>query len=37
MLDVRDNNTYISRVNLVIDALKEYKNVKINNKLYNLY
>tara|TARA_Y100000389_G_scaffold38883_1_gene33258 strand:+ start:8042 stop:9001 length:960 start_codon:yes stop_codon:yes gene_type:complete len=32
MVDVRDNHTYISRVNLVIDVLKEYKNVKINNE-----
>ena len=30
MIEVRDNHTYINRINFILDFLKEFKNIKIS-------
>lgn len=30
MIEVRDNHTYINRINFILDFLKEFKNIEIS-------
>ena len=30
MIEVRDNHTYVNRINFILDFLKKHKNININ-------
>ena len=37
MIEVRDNHTYINRINFILDFLKEFKNIEVKNKKKNIF